>query len=97
MQIQFDPFAYFNFPLPATAGSPATTSVGAVDAYLGAWGHTALVGFSFDEDLTPYVEHISTSNGTTAGGTTVRLFTVCCSNHSPAPYFPQALHAVLFL
>jgi len=29
--------------------------------------------FSFDEDLTPFVQWISRKNGTTAGGTTVQL------------------------
>ena len=71
-QIQFDPFEYFNFPLPASAGSlPDIPSVGALNNYLGAWGESALVGYSFEEDMTPYVEHVSVRNGTTAGGTTV--------------------------
>jgi len=57
IEISFDPFDFFDF-----AGPGPVVEAGA-----------SPLTFTYDEDLTPFVEWISRRNGTTAGGTTVQI------------------------
>ena len=64
LELQFDPFEHFTFEHKAEVTTPEEEGRG---------GGLAFLDYTYDENLTPYVEWISRHNGTTAGGTTVQL------------------------